>query len=656
MTFSRLLLGLALLPGLLCANVQEPSWRSELTSPINWQHMTTTGTLLVNTRDGLHGLDARTGKTLWQHANLASVVADNVEEIPRSPLVVLDDGADDTRIVILNLMDGTIVFDSRAEGLVQILDKRLLPRSRGLLIAGFEPGKPETTLFVYDLADGKRRWRSDALHASDNRLMTFLTAVIEVTQDISPLHAGPIELKDGSFLLSANGKIFRMGSEDGNVVWQQSFPWGAPQLYLSDAHPDRVFVGSQYGGEDTMEGNQSAYTSLDVATGKPHWAQPVKFRGAFNPHIVFAERGLVISEHTQGKGWVRMLDYETGESLWGKKGRGHKVKGGIVDHAFFGNDLVVTTGFDSAWNDKGTEYLLYVLDARTGEPHFDKPALVKGRLRYTKALPTGLLYVTSHEVNVLDPRTGTLVNDTLVRARTPVVTTADDDRLYAYNGDDGLLYRLSLATGTIQPLSATKLTLEGKDVPSLLELRDNRVVLMGQQSVAAWNDQGSVLFNRHHPAPKRNALLRALLYAQAARAAMASAASGVYAAGFAQASTEVEEGSLGQAVTEGLSEGYTEMAEGYGGLARDYWRTAGERFQASAAARDFVFMMVRQDNKRYGLAQVSKDTGEIMSIIDLGKEKDPAYQVDDIENQIFHQTGPRQLVAYSFEAEGRRTL
>ena len=652
MPFIRLIMTLivsfAITPGILLATPKEPSWSSELASPISWQHMTATGTLLVNTRTGLHGLEAATGRSLWHQESLATVVADNVEEIPGSPLIVLDDAADDARIVILNVLNGTVVFDSRAEGLVQILDKRLLPRNAGLLIAGFEAGKLETTLFVYDLASGQRRWRSEALHAGGSRLMTLLTAVVEVTQDISPLQAGPIELDDGSFLLSASGKIFRMRADSGDVVWKESFPWGSPKIYLSPSHPDRLFIGSQFGGEEYMEGTQSVYTSLDLETGKPHWAEPVKYRGAFNPHVVFAEHGLVISEHTNGKGWVRMLDYDSGQSLWGKKGRGFKIKGGIVDHAFVGNDLIVTSGFDSAWNDKGTEYLLHVLDAESGEPRFKKPILVKGRLRHTQILPAGLLYVTSHEINVFDPATGSLLNKDLVRAKRPVVTATDDGALYAFNQVDGVLYRLSLTTGKLEGASTEKLSLQGKDSPMNLEIRGEKIVLTGQQSVAAWNQAGSVLFNQYHPAPKRNSLMRALLYAQAARSALASATSGVYAAGFAQASTEVEDGSVGHVVAEGLSDGYVELSEGYGSLAANYWRAAGERFQASAAARDFVFMMVRQENKRYGLAQVSKDTGEIMSTIDLGKEKDPAYQVDDIENLIFHQTSPRQLVAYRF--------
>ena len=79
-----------------------------------------------------------------------------------------------------------------------------------------------------------------------------------------------------------------------------------------------------------------------------------------------------------------------------------------------------------------------------------------------------------------------------------------------------------------------------------------------------------------------------------------------------------------------------------------YFGAARERFQASASARDFLFMMVRQDNKRLGLAQVSKDNGEIVSLIDLGRERKPTYQVDDIGNLVFHQTHGTVIAACQF--------
>jgi outer membrane protein assembly factor BamB len=630
------------------AIVKPPSWSTDLSEPVSWQQMTIAGTLIVATRHALTGLDAATGTRVWRHESLGAISAENFEEIPGTALVVLADSADDTRIVILDALNGTLVFDSQRENLAQILDKRVLARTGSLLIAGFEVGKPQTTLFLYDIATGKRSWKSDALHSGKSKMMTFLTAVIETTQNISPISSSPVELDDGSFLLAARGKIYRMRADNGSVVWKTSFPWGSPALYLSPDHPTRVFVGAGYGGEEYLEGHQSTYHALNLADGEPVWKEPQTFRGAFNPNVVFTSRGLAISEHTEGKGWLRMLDYETGHSLWGKKGRGIKIKGGVVTHAFSGSQMVITTGYDSAWNDEGTEYYLYVVDLAVGALVQKKPIKVRGTLLATQSLPAGVLYATTHEINVLDTATSKLRNKDVLKSKRAIKATADATTLYAFSQDTGLLHTLDLSTGAISALGSNKVKLQGKDQPMGLEQRGDRIVLIGQQSIVSWTRTGDLLFEAHHPAPTRNALMRGLLYAQAARSAAASFASGVYTAGFAQASNQYDKGGVEHTMTTAFSEGYTQMAEGYGSLTMDYWKAASARFQASAESRDFVFMMVRQDNKRFGLAQVSKDTGQIVSTIHLGKEKQPKYQVDDIGSLVFRQTKPNEIVAYQF--------
>jgi hypothetical protein len=309
---------------------------------------------------------------------------------------------------------------------------------------------------------------------------------------------------------------------------------------------------------------------------------------------------------------------------------------------------VVTTGYDSAWNDKGTEYLLYVVDTRHGALRFKKPVKVKGRLKYITALKAGVLYVTSHEIDVLDPASGKTLNDGILRGKKPLVAASRGDGLYAFSTDRGLIYRVDYSSGRITPFSTQPVKLAGKDLAVALETRGSGLVLLGRQNVVAYGPDGSVKFERHHAAPKRHAVIQALLYAQAARGAMASFASGVYAAGFAAAAAETQDGSIERTVATSLSSGYSELGEGYAGLAGDYWAAARERFQASASARDFVFMMTRQDNRRIALAQVSKDTGEIAAFIDLGKDKEPNYQVDDIGNKVFYRTEPSVIVAYEF--------
>ena len=164
-----------------------------------------------------------------------------------------------------------------------------------------------------------------------------------------------------------------------------------------------------------------------------------------------------------------------------------------------------------------TEYLMYVVDLNQGALRSKKPTAVRGRLLYTLPLASGVAYVTSHEVNVLNPATGALMNKPMIRSKRPVVATRDAHTLYAFTQDEGMVYKLDIGTGKLAPFATTRVKLQGKDAPLAIEKREDGLVVLGQQSVVGWSASGEVAFESHHPAPMRNAFLRALLYAQAAR-------------------------------------------------------------------------------------------------------------------------------------------
>jgi outer membrane protein assembly factor BamB len=388
-----------------------PAWVVDFDAPVRWQRVTSQGELIVSTSDGLHGVNPATGSVVWSHADLARLPADGFREIAGAPLFMIDDKSDDRRIMILNALNGTVVFDSRAAGLVEVQGKYVMPRSGGLLIVGFKTGNLNTQLAMHDIATGKQRWHSEVLSEGMNKMTNLLFTIAQVSFDIQAVHAEPVELGDGSILFGAMGAVFRIDAATGEPLWKTE-AGNARVLHMTDLIPGRVFVGSEEG--DDSSPYYSTFQALDLESGEPAWDKPVRVRGALNPLFISSDRGLIVSERTQGKGRIRLLDHDTGESLWGKKGKGIKVKGGIVDYDFSAAGFVVTTGYDSAWNDKGTEYLLYVVDTRTGALRFKDPLKVKGRMLQTELLEHGLLYVTTHEVNVFSVETGKLLNEHLV--------------------------------------------------------------------------------------------------------------------------------------------------------------------------------------------------------------------------------------------------
>ena len=171
---------------------------------------------------------------------------------------------------------------------------------------------------------------------------------------------------------------------------------------------------------------------------------------------------------------------------------------------------------------------------------------------------------------------------------------------------------------------------------------------MGQQTVARFTLDGMLQAHAHHRAPREPTWLRALAWAEGIRAGMASAYAGLYSTAAMAAAAEAEEGSVGQQIAQEFQTGFGELQQGYAGLAQDYIAFARKRYQASAQSRDFVFMMVQDEQRNISLAQVSKIDGRILGHIDLDRDKEPDYQVDGVTNQVFYRPTGSEIAAYRF--------
>jgi outer membrane protein assembly factor BamB len=637
------------------ARTAEPAWSRDFAAPIAWQRVTAFGHLLVETREGLFAVEPETGEIRWKRLELGGLPAASFRELAGSPLALLTSDAPSARTMIVNVFNGALVFDSRAENLASIASTHVLPRSSSLLIAGVESGKTQPTLFLYDIVSGKRLWASDALTAGLNKLATLLLAVAVVATNVTPVQSEPFELDDGSFLLGAMGNVYRFDQASGKVLWKTAYAGGRFEFRRTEQRPDVVYVGAEeiqtVTGADQSQSEHAttSYQGFRLADGSAVWKKPVKFNEPMNRLIIPLARGLIVSQGDKNKGRLQLLDYDTGTGLWGAKAKGIEVSGLVLDYAFADSDLVLTTGYDSVWSNKDTEYLLYVLDTAAGAFRFAKPFAVRGRMLATELTDSGLAYVTTHEINVFDPATGTLRNAPLMRGKTPLVTAEDGRLVYGFNSDDGFVYRFDRDSGMIARFTTAPLELPQHDSARALSLVDGRVVVIGAQTVAGFDDDGALAFNVHYDAPRDPAWLRSLAWAEAVRAGMASAYAGAYSAAAATVAADSPAGSVGRDVAVELERGFGDLQKGYAGLASDYATFARRRYEASAQSRDFVFMMTQKADRSVALAQVSKRDGRMLSSIDLQHDKEPDYQVDDVGSYVFYRPSESAIRAYRFQ-------
>jgi outer membrane protein assembly factor BamB len=637
-----------------------PLWTHDFRQAIVWQQVTTTGQLIVNTEDGLYSLDPAAGTPLWTEPAFGSLERSSFREITGTPLAMISDDRDAERVRVINVFTGAVVFDSKLENLTEISSTEFLPRSGGLLIAGLERDKTRPMLFLFDIGNGSRRWAVELLAASNtgppalNRLAGLLLAAAITVADLSPVQSEPLELDDGSFLLGAMGKLYRIDAASGDVLWETPFAGGDYTLVRSPLHPDAILVGAAETetviGIDETERQQfsTQYQTFRLADGAALWNRPVRFNELMNELIQPVAAGYLVSEAASGKNRLHLLAYADGERPWGSRGRGLELSGRVLDYQAIGDNLILTTGYDSIWTNKDTEYQLYVLDPAAGAFRFEEPVNTRGRLLETELGNRGLLYVTTHEVNMFDPASGALLAGAGLRSREPIVTANEGRSIHVFNAERGLLYRFDRDSGEIAQASGTPFEFPDNDSALSLDLAGDRIVLRGRQTVAGFSRDGALAFQTHYRGPRDPAWLRSLAWAEGVRAGMASAYAGAYSAAAAQAAANAADGSLGQELGGELARGFSDLQQGYAGLASEYVSFARRRYEASAESREFAFMMTQDDDRRALLLSVSKHDGSIAATIAMGRDKEPSYQVDDVSGYVFYQPTETTISAYRF--------
>ncbi len=456
-----------------------PAWSLQLDGEVEWQRVIPLGQLLVKTSHSQSALDPARGRVLWTHADLGGLAQDQYEEIPGTTLVVLSDGLARPRAVILDSVGGLIIFDSRAAGVTQVLSRHFLPKSRGLLLFGFREGDPAATMFLADIESSSLRWKNGRLLEGQGKMVQALAAFFQAATNQSGIVGEPMEITPDAFLVASVTDFYTIRTRAGEIAWRAANARDTrkTRFYATEKAPGVVFVGSETtmsitasagSNAGSVESVYSEYTARRMADGAAVWPKPIRLEGGLND-VFFTDGGLVLSPRTTGKRKILLCDYGSGESRWGKKGKGIEILGGIINHDSTRAGLVLTTGYDSAWTDKGTQYHLTLLDVENGALRFEEPLRLRCRIVSTRVIPAGLLFTTTSEVNILDLKTGQPLLGEGVRSDESLVTAVSGWQLYAYAGREGTLHRLDLDRGTLATPSKAPVRLEEDEASGRIE-------------------------------------------------------------------------------------------------------------------------------------------------------------------------------------------
>lgn len=617
------------------------TWTSSFDQHVNWQKVTSLGNYIVQTDAGLFGIDTESGNILWQDSEFGVLEELAFAELENSPFAKIETPRG---LYIINTFDGSRLFNSFDHGFSRVDEHYVLYRSNTILVAGKSDLGPNTVLSI-DISSGNVLWTSEG--------------------DVGKLFT-VIELTDKEFLGVTLLKNVRMKSHTGEIIWSADNSAEAKQIEQLGAfgdllkqvaekatenmeinldfamHPsgDAFVIGveqqeeSSFGSSDQTVINYTAeYRAYDVHNGELLWEKPITAKGQLG-QMAWVADNLLILPFGSNNSRINLHRMSDGAGLWGKKGRGISIKGGIYDYTPTDQGMLVIT----TRNDKN---FLNYLDTANGALTFDKSIKVKGHVGYTITTDMGILYVTEEEMNIVDISTGELLWDKDLKTNYHLVAQ-DQNMLYAFDTKEDIIRSINLDTGHIEMNGDQPIRFQEKEYPSQIELREQGILLSADQNFALYGYDGTLQYQKYYPSPREAGWKRALLFANSIYAGYYYAASSMAAGAFQQAAAQQGLDTVEGQVFAHIGDAYNEMSQSAGSAASMAFKAAQRRFKATTEARNYLMVLTKTDNG-IELLKIDKDSGESSSSIPLGKNRKPNYAIDLVAGEVFLEVDPKSV-------------
>lgn len=297
----------------------EPVW-SYKAGEIQFQKVSSLGSLLVSHSKGLTALDPATGKVLWDRADLAKFKECNYDEIENTPYALLDG----KQFEVIDLETGKLKWDSsklpfkNSQGQFQVAHKRMLVVF-GTVKAGQKP-----TLVGLDTETGEMKWQQDKLFdkflllhevkgsgklfkrlavagnqppafPDDDSMVLWVTEDGPVCIDLATgakkwtcaglkgktpaaLAYGfcPMWAKDGVVYVPYEKSLQAIDAKTGALLWTKEKDFRGRPVQMGMAGAGLVVRGAPYLKDDGKPAGKPFIDCLNPKTGESVWAKPFK--------------------------------------------------------------------------------------------------------------------------------------------------------------------------------------------------------------------------------------------------------------------------------------------------------------------------------------------------------------------------------------------
>jgi len=595
---------------------QTPDYQYKFDGQIKWMMLHESGTLIASTGEALVGIRPHNGEIAFKIERLKKVKEENLELVPGTPYLIIKPKGifNQGHISVVDVVKGKMVFDSKAADWQGGVNSRhILQPEMMLVVNGMHKeeglGQYKQGVGLYDLKSGE------------------LVRIFE-RKASNPMVGRP-DIMGDDIVIPGLKNIQNYSISNGESKWKSD---------IKNATGIVTFEETKEMYAYRSKGTNTVVYKIDANNGQQLWQEGNKIKGVvsryeFTPKglaivtniLASGQKGLMgkIASKAKGSGTskIYLLDLKTGVDLWAKS---PKTKG-LISHFYIEEDGIIF-GVSSGGINK---------IAFDGTPRWKRPLKTGPGIQIMATVEKGLLYISETDADLINMETGESVFGKAIKyKRSKAVSSAYDkerDR-FLISCKDGI-YEIK-GNGNYD-LITRKINFDGKEVPSKIEVRKHGILVSSDQNLMLLDFQGNDEWHVYHRAPGKSAagaiLMGAITLVSATVAVSESASAGAMkGAGVPSYNSTVRQ--------------HETNADNAAVIADVAFKEMIKRFKATKATENASFILTKVDGG-ISLVKVDKDSGDTLDTI-LIKDKDPLYEVDEIEGILYFKSKGNTINAY----------
>lgn len=593
-------------------NAQSPDHQYQFEGNVKLMMLTESGVLVASTGEALVGIKPNQNDLHFKFTRVKKVKEEHLEPVPNTPYLIIKPRGLFNHTVVIDVVKGAIVFDSKAENWQNgVTSRYFIYPDMKLVVNGMHKegtGKYTQGVGLYDMTSGK---------------------LIQVfKRKASNLMVGVPDIDGDHIIIPGTKNVIAYNISTAQEVWKAEVKNATRISSNDDANEIYAFR--------TKGGNTVAY-KIDAKSGQLLWQDGNKLKGNL-ARYEFTKGGLAVvtnvdntgkkglgklaSSKSQSK--IYLLDSDSGKDRWEKS---PKTKG-FVSHFYVEEDGILFGVASGGINKISFD----------GNPLWEKPLKTGANIQLMARVPKGVLYISESDADVIDMNSGESVFGKIIKYKKSksVASTFDKERnRFLIACSDGV-YEIDGANGSYN-LLASKNSFEGKEEPTAIEIREEGILLSASQNLEMLGFNGDKKWHTYRRAPGTSAL-GVVFFAAITAASLTATAAHSYAKG----SSSVALGPYSSTTTY-----HSQQADNWSDLGNASFNEMAKRFKASKATENAAFILTKVDGG-VGLVKVDKDSGKVLKEI-LVKDKKPMYEVDEFEGVLYFKAKSNSIYAHNLK-------